>query len=136
MEDESSSFAQEEYVPVVFARSMEEAEVYCELFSECDIPVRIGGEESEDEADADDENKQPGKRSISRGLPVLVPEAMLDEAGELVAERENAEDFTSVYEDIDDEEFDDYDEENFSDDEFMHEEDDFHIDDIDDDEEI
>lgn len=75
----------DEMVPVVFARSEDEAEVYIELLNDHDIPAVAGD-------DPDAEGESP-RRGLTRGVPVLVPEALLDEAGEVVADREDTEDF-------------------------------------------
>ncbi len=96
--------ASEEFVPVVFARSVDQAEVYCELLNDHDIPAMVGDVEDED----DSAERTP---SMARGVPVLVPEALLDEAGEVIAEREDAEgEFELGEEDVDDEEDDEFDE--------------------------
>lgn len=100
--------ASEEFVPVVFARSADQAEVYCELLNDHDIPAVPGEVE-----DADDDSPAGRPPSMARGVPVLVPEALLDEAGEVIAEREDAEgEFELGEEDLDDDEdeFDDLDE--------------------------
>jgi hypothetical protein len=88
----------DDFVPAVFARSMEEAEDYRQLLDDHDIPAIIGAEE---------EPSRPSLRSlrgVTRGLPVLVPEAMLDEASEVIAERDNADEFGLDREDADEEE--------------------------------
>jgi hypothetical protein len=98
-----------EYVPAVFARSMEEAEKYRELLDDHDIPAIIGADEPEEES------RKRRQRGISRGLPVLVPEALLDEASEVIAERaEQADEFEA---DTDDDLEDDDDEEEEEEDE-------------------
>lgn len=72
-------------VPVVLARTPEEAEVYCELLHDHDVPAVVGDE------DALDANGHPVQHGMTHGVPVLVPEAMLDEAGEIIASREDSE---------------------------------------------
>ncbi len=79
-----------EYVPAVFARSKEEAEEYRQLLDDYDIPAIIPAEEDEASPPS-----RRGKAGISRGVPILVPEAMLDDASEVIAERDNADEFDS-----------------------------------------
>jgi hypothetical protein len=75
----------EEYVPAVFARSDEEAEEFCELLNDHDIPAMIGTEI--------EESPPAGKQAMTRGVPVMVPDSMLDEASEIIADREDDEEF-------------------------------------------
>lgn len=86
----------EEFVPAVVARSETEAEEYAELLSDHDIPAVVG-----DEEDVPKENS--AARRISRGVPVLVPEALLDEASEVIADREDLTPFSEDEEDEDEE---------------------------------
>ncbi len=77
-----------DFVPAVFARSIEEAEDYRQLLDDHDIPAIVGDEE---QAGA---TAPPGlRKGFSRGVPVLVPEAMLEEAGEVIAERDETDAF-------------------------------------------
>ena len=103
-DNEPSAFDEETYgsfVPAVFARSMAEAEVYCELLNDRDIPTVIGvGVAAGDEQD----EKTPPLSDMSHGVPVLVPEALLDEAGIVIAEQESVDDY--VGEDDEDEDDD------------------------------
>jgi len=85
-----------DFVPAVFARSIEEAEKYRELLNDHDIPAVMGDEEEED-----DSTRRPRRRGMTRGVPVLVPEALLDEASEIIADREQLEEY-----EISDDEFD------------------------------
>ena len=77
--------SEDSLVPAVFARSPEEAEVYCELLNDHEIPAVIGDEDSLTGG------QHPVRHGMTRGLPVLVPEPMLDEAGAVIASREEAE---------------------------------------------
>jgi hypothetical protein len=98
------------YVPAFFARDQEEAEEYCELLSDHDIPARCESDgDSLADADEDDEDEQraAGRRGMTHGVPVLVPENLLDEASEVIADREDFADFDDDEDDEDDE--DDYD---------------------------
>jgi len=118
------------YVPAFFARDQEEAAEYCELLSDHDIPARCesdgdslagpdedagadadkdaGADADKDAgADADAEQRAAGRRGMTHGVPVLVPEALLDEASEVIADREDFADFEEEEEEEDDE--DDYD---------------------------
>ena len=86
--DKSELSFREELVPVVFARSVEEAEQYRQLLEDHDIEAIIGGEDFETCIDVE---AARGKRA--HGLPVLVPETCLDEAGEVIANREELDEF-------------------------------------------
>ena len=101
-----SSGDEGDYVPAFFARDMEEAGEYCELLADHDIPARAG---IEDELTAEDsEHRTAGRRGMTHGVPVLVPETLLDEASEIIADREdfaNFEEDDIAEEDADDEEF-------------------------------
>jgi hypothetical protein len=92
---------QAEFVPAVFARSMEEAEDYRQLLDDYDIPAIIG-------IDDDEPSGRPrgGQGPMTRGVPVLVPQAMLEEASEVIAARDNADEFGLALEDTDEEEED------------------------------
>ena len=96
------------YAAVLVARSLEEAEHYCQLFNDHDIDAVIG------DGDLDDvrtERKLTGDSAIG-GVPVLVAEEMLDEAKEIIADREDLDEFQVANEQHLDE--DDDDEEEFS----------------------
>lgn len=82
------------FVAVLIARSVKRAEQFCELLDDHDIPAIIGagGELAELE---DAGNVSAGPDDVSRGVPVLVPESMLDEASQIIADRE---DFGNVVE--------------------------------------
>ena len=95
--------AETSFVPAVFARSPEEAEVYCELLGDHEIPAVVGDEDSLSGG------RHPACHEMTQGLPVLVPEPMLDEAGEVIAGREEAEDLLSVNDDDPNEDYDDED---------------------------
>jgi len=104
---EDEPFADDEYVPVLFARNMEEAEEYCELLSDHDITARVGvDEELLEEADPD--QRAASRRGMTHGVPVLVPESLLDEASEVIADREDFGDFDDQEEDDEDEEDDEF----------------------------
>ncbi len=96
-------FEKEEYVPAVFARTKKEADMYHQLLLDHEIESIIGYEEDEDSEDTNPERGQ--------GLPVLVLESYLDEASEIIADREDQDEF----DDEDDEDEDEEDEyEDFS----------------------
>jgi len=105
-EDEQfNSDARDEFVPAVVARSTEEAEEYRELLNDHDIPAVVGEIEVDD---PDEEHRLARGRGMGRGVPVLVPEAMLDEASEIIADREDDDEFRTDEEEVeeeDDEEF-------------------------------
>jgi len=105
-EDDNIQLPDEEetsFVPAVFARSPEEAEVYCELLGDHEIPAIVGDE------DSIAEGRRAVRQEMTHGLPVLVPEPMLDEAGEVIAGREEAEDLLSMSDDDPNEDYDDED---------------------------
>ena len=88
----------DDFVPAVIAHSLGEAEQYRELLADHDIPAVVGAEELE--RPSDDENGPARKGGISHGVPVLVPEALLDEASEVIADREEFDEFQLDAEDI------------------------------------
>lgn len=99
------------YVPAFFARDQEEAEEYCELLSDHDIPARcetdgdsLADADEDAGTDADAEQRAAGRRGITHGVPVLVPESLLDEASEVIADREDFADFDDEDDEEDDEE--------------------------------
>ena len=82
------------YVPAVFAHSAAEAEFYRDLLKDHEIPAILG---TEDEvADAE-------RPIISRGVPVLVPDAFLEEASEVIADREDLDEYDDEIEEEEDE---------------------------------
>lgn len=108
-EDEFEPAGAEEYsdfVPAVFARNVDEAEEYRELLNDHDIPAMVGN--------LDDDENTP-RRGMTRGVPVLVPEVLLDEASEIIAELEEEDEFDE--EDVDGDEIDDDENEDLFDDE-------------------
>jgi len=123
--DEKSDF-----VPVVYARSLDEAEEYRSLLEDHDIPAQVGTE-----GDVEDDDDI---RVTAKGIPVLVPEVLLDEASEVIADREDLEEFAVADDELDEEQEDgddlDYveplseDEEPFGEEDLLDDEDD--IDDI------
>lgn len=102
-DDESFDLApggREDYVPVVVAKTMDQAEKYRDLLDEHDIPAIT---------DPDYEEESAGKARrgrITRGVPVLVPEALLDEASEIIADCEELDEFAPA-EDVEDEDEED-----------------------------
>jgi hypothetical protein len=77
----------EDFVPAVFARTADEAEEYRELLNDHDIPAIIHEDEEEKPA-RPGRAAAPPRKAMSRGVPVLVPEALLDEASEIIADRD------------------------------------------------
>jgi len=92
-----------EYVPVVVARSLDEAEIYRELLDEHDIPVIVGSKDEEG-------GRKSKRKGISHGVQILVPEEFLDEASEIIAEQQESDEFEDEEEE-DEEEADEEDEE-------------------------
>lgn len=103
-----------EFVLAVLARNQAEAEQYRGLLNDHDIPAVIRPETVE-VAKTDESNEQadvadpPPRRQMTHGVPVMVPDAMLDEASEIIADREDVDEFQCAeddeLEDEDDEEF-------------------------------
>lgn len=90
----------EDYVPVVVAKTMDQAEKYRDLLDEHDIPAIT-------DPDYEEESAEKARRGrITRGVPVLVPEALLDEASEIIADCEDLEEFAPA-EDAEDEDEED-----------------------------
>lgn len=122
-------------VPAVYAASETEAQWYVDLLNDHDISAVIG--DDDDAAPAGGKGSGSRGRRLSRGMPVLVPEAVLDEASEIIAESEEMEEFNTVVDDEEseeDEEDDDL-EEGFVED-GLDEDDDDDDDDEDDDDEL
>jgi len=85
----------EAYVPVIFARSHEDAEIYCQLLEDHDVPAVI---------DEDYEPFESQRRAGSPdGIPVLVPESLLEDARGFIADMENMNNFLEDEDDWDDE---------------------------------
>ena len=120
-----------DFVSAVFARDADEAERYCELLNDHDIPAILGVEEAVQDTQGE-EGEAPiiRRRGIARGIPVMVPDEFLEEASEIIAERDTLGDF----EDEDDEEEEDEDEDELP---FGHEidEDEDDLDDLDEEDE-
>ena len=94
--------------PAVFARNAEEAERYCELLADHDILGIVAIDADNDDTEIDDDvTKGVG---ITRGVAVLVEEALLDEASLVIADREDQAEFQFDTDDDDDDDDDDEDE--------------------------
>lgn len=91
-----------DFVPVVVARSVEDAEMFRELLEDHDIPSILGTEENIQETGTDSDDLG---EAMTHGVPVLVPEGLLDEAGEIIADREDFEEL-SEEDDFDEEDED------------------------------
>ena len=113
------------YVPAIYARNLVEAEFYKSLLVARDIPAII--------EDAASESVGIPASIVGQGVPVLVPDVMLDEASEILAEHEDIQEDEELadYEETD-EQYDDFDDdEDFEGDDL----DDFDEDDLDDEDE-
>ncbi|MCE5326999.1 MAG: hypothetical protein LLG01_11365 [Planctomycetaceae bacterium] len=96
-----------DFVPAVFARSVEEAEDYRALLDDHDIPAIIGSDDELVETE-DQQHRMARKGGMTQGVPVLVPEVLLDEASEIIADRQDDEEFRKGEDDLfDDEDEDD-----------------------------
>ena len=95
-----------DFVPVIVAGSVGEAEMFRQLLEDHDIPSILGSDE--------DIQEEPSVQmdlpvsGITHGVPVLVPEELLDEAGEIIADRDDFEEFEDEDE-LEDEEDDELD---------------------------
>lgn len=88
-----------DFVPAVFAPSVEEAERYRDLLSDHDILALVGDE------DGDEKTRGAGNHSaMTHGVPVLVPEVFLDEASEVIADHEDIDEFQVADDEVDDDE--------------------------------
>ncbi len=95
----------DDLVVVIVAPSLGEAEQFRELLEDHDIAAVVAaGEAIENVADALLEDV--AAESPSGGVAVLVPKALLDEAGEIIADREEFEEFEDD-ETVDDDDGDD-----------------------------
>ena len=101
---DSAGSGSEDFVPVVVARTIERAEQFKHLLEDHDISVMVGADGAL-EAPAPEAAADEGGSELPRGIPVLVLESQLDEAGEVIAEREGFEGFSD--EDADDTDDDD-----------------------------
>ncbi len=98
------SFDKDDYLPAFFARNIAEAEEYCDLLGDHEIPARAGLDE-ELLADADPDHRAASRLGMTHGVPVLVPESLLDEASEVIADREDFHKFgDGVEEDVEEDE--------------------------------
>ena len=103
----SDAETETQFVAVVIARSIEEAEEFRALLDDHDIPVIVGTDDEQVEA-AGSIEPEMGAADPAHGIAVLVPEAMLDDAGAVIAQREDFEhlgDDEDPPDDEDDEEF-------------------------------
>lgn len=94
-----------DFVSVVVARSVEEAEEFCDLLNDHDIPAMVGDGGSQGKEEA--VRSCPQSKGTARGVPVLVPEVLLDEASEVIADREDSDEFRVVDEKDDDQDEED-----------------------------
>ena len=99
-------------VAAVFARDENEAHQYCELLEDHDIPAIVGDEKMGETDEMKETAAKGAAPAISRGVPVLVPEVLLDEAGEVIADHDDTGDFQ--FDDDDDDELEDDDDFEFT----------------------
>lgn len=90
-----------DFVPVVYARSLDDAEQYRSLLEDHDIPAMVGADEK-----LDDDAKR-AELTPRRGVPVMVPEVLLDEASEVIADREDIDEFAPQTDETDEHEDED-----------------------------
>ena len=99
-EDRIPDNEQEQYVPAVFARDEKEAEAFRELLADHDIEALVGYEQLKTQPE-----REATEVQLGRGLPVLVPEALLDEASAVISDREDQDEF-ELGEELEDEDED------------------------------
>ena len=88
------------YVPVAYAKGLSEAERYRQLLEDHDIPALL---------DEDLEADPPARRRPgTHGVPILVPESLLEDSREFIADFEERD---SLIEEEDEEDSDDEDDE-------------------------
>ena len=103
----SDAETETQFVAVVIARSIEQAEEFRGLLEDHDIPVIVGTDDEQVVVAAPIE-PETGAADPVHGIAVLVPEAMLDNAGAVIAQREDLGhlgDDEDLPDDEDDEEF-------------------------------
>ncbi len=89
----------DEYVLVVIARNADEVEKYRQVLEDHDIPVITGDDER-----GDGNDRRP-PRSLAGGcVRILVPEPLLDEASETIANMDETDECALSEEDLDEEE--------------------------------
>lgn len=88
-EEDYEAPSDDQYVPAVFARSVDEAEELRQLLEDHGIEAVLGDEQDVPVPDDPDTTVD----AIAHGVAVLVPEMYLDEAGEIIADREDADEF-------------------------------------------
>jgi len=93
----------QDFVPAVFAKDAQEAETFSELLKDHDIPAICGHGDTKDPA----KGPVAAVAGMTHGVPVLVPEELLDEASEVIADRENTPEFCLDDDDEEDEEEED-----------------------------
>jgi hypothetical protein len=104
-EEEIDASSDDQYVPAVFARSEDEAEELRQLLEDHGIEAVLGDEDDSSPPSADPDTTHG---AITHGVAVLVPEMYLDEASEIIADREDADEFESDAEAEEDEEDDEF----------------------------
>ena len=90
----------ESYVPLVRVPSQEEAERLRDLLEDHDIPSSIG---SDEDVKSDDDSAVPLDSGSVRGVQILVPIALIDEAQEIVADIDDTDEFDINEETVDSE---------------------------------
>ena len=103
-EEPSFDAEEEQLLPVIFAHTAEEAEEYRQLLEDHGIYAVIADEDDGLDEDADRPRRARGR--INPGVPILVPEVDLDEAGEILAEWDETGNYElpADYDDDDDDE--------------------------------
>jgi hypothetical protein len=104
-EEDIDASSGEDFVPAVFARSMDEAEEFRQLLEDHGIEAVLGDEEETTPPPTDADTILG---SIAHGVAVLVPEMYLDEASEIIADREDADEFEPDDEEEDEEDDDEF----------------------------
>ncbi len=85
----------DDYLPAVYARSFDQAEWYCQLLEDHDIPAIMND---------DYEPPSVAEKVRGRGVPVLVPESLLSDARACIRELEDMGEFSADDDDEDEDE--------------------------------
>jgi len=100
---ESPEEGMSDFVPAVFARSEEEAEQFRKLLDDHDIPAVIA---TDDEiTGGEDLEPRPARLGrMTQQMAVLVPEVLLGEASQVIADFEDSADFQAAGDEFDEDE--------------------------------
>ena len=97
------------FVPVVFVASLDEAERFRQLLDDHDIPAVIAADNGI--ANGEDSESRLGQLAgTAQGTAVLVPQVLLDDASQVIADFEDTEGFQPADDELGEDEEEDEDE--------------------------